>query len=126
MSNRAQRRAQKKAKPSYQRLTPQQQAARMMKQGISPKDLDKAFDDGFEQGRKVGLEGTYKICFAAVCLALNDAHKFGAGRCLRVLRKMQEYIIDTLTSAEAVHAVYKRMGLTIDFGDPVAWVDMED
>ena len=97
----------------------------LLRNGITPSDLDKAYEDGFEQGRKAGLDGTYKVCFAAVCLALNDLHKFGAKRCCDVLCKMQEYIINTLCSPEAVQAVYKRIGLTLDFGDPqcIAWED---
>ncbi len=35
-------------------------------------------------------------------------------------------MIDTLTSAEAVQAVYKRLGLTLDFGDPENLVDFND
>lgn len=124
--NRAQRRAEKKKQPSMmKRLTKEQQMNALLRNGITPSDLDKAYEDGFEQGRKAGLDGTYKICFAATCLALNDLHKFGAKRCCDVLCKMQEYIINTLCSPEAVQAVYKRMGLTLDFGDPqcVAWED---
>ena len=63
---------------------------------------------------------------AAVCLALNDIHGFGGKRCHRVLEKMQRYIVDCFTSADAVQAVYKRMGLTLDFGDPLNWIELEN
>lgn len=120
--NRAQRRAAQKQQPKWQRMSHDQKVAALLKNGITPKDLDKAFEDG----RQAGIEGTYKICFAAVCLALSDLHGFGGKRCQRVLEKMQRYIIDSLTSAEAVADVYKRMGLTLDFGDPESWVAWED
>lgn len=107
------------------RLTKEQQINALLRNGIAPADLEKAYDDGFEEGRKIGLDGTYKICFAAVCLALNDLHQFGAKRCCDVLCKMQDYIIDTLCSPEATQAVYDRMGLELDFGDP-KWITLED
>lgn len=78
----------------------------------------------YEDGRTAEINGTYQICFAAVCLALNDIHGFGGKRCHRVLEKMQRYIVDCFTSADAVQAVYKRMGLTLDFGDPLNWIEL--
>ncbi len=47
-------------------------------------------------------------------------------RCHRVLHVMQRYIVDCFTSADAVQAVYKRMGLKLDFGDPMNWIELED
>ncbi len=127
MSNRAQRRAEQKKKPGMvKRLTKEQRINALLRQGISPADLDKAYQDGYEKGRLEGVDGTYKICFAAACLALNDLHSFGAKRCCDVMHSMQDYIINTLCSPEAVQKVYKRMGLTLNFGDPVAWISLED
>ena len=118
MSNRAQRRAEKKKQPKWQKLTKDQKINALLKNGITPQDLEKSFNDGYERGRMDGIDGTYKICFAAACLALSDTNGFGAKRCHMVMEKMQEYIVDSLTSQEAVFAVFERMGLTLDFGDP--------
>lgn len=120
--NRAQRRAAKKQQPKWQRMTHDQKLAALVKNGITQKDLDSAYEDGCT----AGINGTYQICFAAVCLALNDIHGFGGKRCHRVLEKMQRYIVDCFTSADAVQAVYKRMGLKLDFGDPLNWIELED
>ena len=116
--NRAQRRAAKKQQPKWKSMTHDQKIGALLKNGITPKDLDSAYEDG----RTAGINGTYQICFAAVCLALNDLHGFGGKRCHRVLEKMQRYIVDCFTSADAVQAVYKRMGLKLDFGDPLNWI----
>lgn len=122
MSNRAQRRAAKKQQPRWQKLNHDQRLAALVKNGITPKDLEKAYSDG----RLDGINGTYQICFAAACLALADLHGFGRKRCRNVMEQMQRHVIDTLTSAEAVQAVYKRLGLTLDFGDPENLVDFND
>ena len=120
--NRAQRRAAQKQQPKWQRMSHDQKVASLLKNGITPKDLDKAYEDG----RTAGTNGTYQICFAAVCMALSDLHGFGGKRCHRVLHVMQRYIVDSFTSADAVQAVYKRMGLKLDFGDPMNWIEFED
>lgn len=82
--NRAQRRAAKKQQPKWKSMTHDQKIGALLKNGITPKDLDSAYEDG----RTAGINGTYQICFAAVCLALNDIHGFGGKRCHRVLEKM--------------------------------------
>lgn len=115
--NRAQRRKAEKAKPSWQRMSHDQKLANLMKQGISPKDLEKSYNDGYEQGRLVGINGTYGICFAAACLALNDLHGFGRKRLYHVMERMQHHVINSLTTSEACTEVFDRVGLELDFGD---------
>jgi len=122
MSNRADRRKKKKQQPKWQKMTKDQQINALFKNGITAKDLER----NYERGRLDGINGTYKICFAAACLAMNDLHGFGGLRCQKVLERMQHYIIESLTSAEAVNDVYKRMKLKVDFGDPESWIDWED
>ena len=122
MSNRAQRRAQRKHAPKWEKMSNQQLMRRITKNGITLEELKANYD----LGQKAGIEATYKICFAAVCLALNDLHGFGGVRCQRVLEKMQRYIIDSLSTAEAVEEVFERLGLTLDFGDAGSWVYLED
>lgn len=115
--NRAQRRAANKARPAWQRMSHDQKMANLLKQGISPKDLERSYNDGYERGRLVGINGTYAICFAAACLAANDLYGFGRQRCYRLMEAMQSHVIDSLTSTEACDEVFRRMGLELDFGD---------
>lgn len=122
MSNRAQRRAERKKAPKWEKMSKNQLMTRLTKNGITPKDLE----TNYNLGVRAGIDNTYKICFASVCLALNDTHKFGAVRCHKVLERMQHYIINDLTVAEAVHDVYKRMNLRLDLSDPEGWISMED
>lgn len=122
MSNRAKRRADRKQAPKWEKMSKGQLMSRLTKNGITLKDLEK----NYELGVRAGIGNTYKICFAAVCLALNDTHKFGAVRCHKVLERMQYYIINDLTIAEAVQDVYKRMNLKLDLSDPEGWISMED
>lgn len=121
MSNRADRRKAKKASrgvPGYHRLTADDRIAAMCKNGITPKDLEKEFERGRMDGFKTAAEPMLKTCYAAICLALNDVHGFGAKRCFDVLTAVDDYVANTLVSAEAIEEVLDRMGLELDFDSP--------
>mgnify|MGYP003305624409 CR=1 FL=1 len=122
MANRAHRRAERKQKPKWEKMTQDQLMKHLTKNGITLQDLE----NNYQQGLHAGIDGTYQICFAAVCLALNDLHGFGSLRCHRVCERMQHYIINSLTTADAVREVYKRMKLTFDFNNPESWIELED
>ena len=124
--NREQRRQQKRSKrgqvkkplPAYKRMTPDQRMDELVKNGITIEDLKTNYDNGFTEGFKAASEPVVKGIYAAVCLALNDLHGFNKKRCLDVLNKIDEHVIMSLTSTEAIDAVYERMGLELNFAEP--------
>lgn len=121
MTNRASRRASRKSSrgvPGYHRLTVDDRINAMCKNGITPQDLEKEFERGRLDGFKTAAEPMLKTCYAAICLALNDVHGFGAKRCFDVLVAVDDYVANSLTSAEAIEEVFDRMGLELDFGSP--------
>ena len=116
--NRRERRAQKKVKaPSYHRLTIEERQEKLMKNGITPEDLKRSYENGYRHGFAEASPATFKIIYAAVCLTLNEMHGFGMKRCRDVLNAVDACVVDHLTSAEAIEAVYKKIGLEIDFGE---------
>lgn len=118
MSNRADRRANKKSKvPGYHRLTKEQRYMGMVQNGITPKDLDRKYDEGYTAGRMEVATPVFKTIYAAICLALNDLHGFGEKRCFDVLCRVDDLVTNYFTSTEAVQDVFDRMGLELSFGD---------
>lgn len=116
--NRRERRAQKKVKaPSYHRLTIEERQEKLMKNGITPEDLKRSYENGYRHGFAEASPATFKTIYAAVCLTLNEMHGFGMKRCRDVLNAVDACVVDQLTSAEAIEAVYKKIGLEIDFGE---------
>lgn len=122
MANRHKRRQQWKQTPKWEKMNQDQLMRCLSKNGITLQDLER----NYNMGVHAGIDSAYQVCFAAVCLALNDLHGFGRIRCKRVMEKTQRYIIDSLTTADAVRDVYKRMGMKLDFGNPDCWLDLED
>lgn len=115
MANRKDRRAARKALPRWERtMTPEQRKAALVKNGITPEDLKREWDAGYQ----AGVEAFLKTSYAATCLALNDLHGFGYKRCKAVLQAMDRHILFTLTDVEAIEEVWKRLGLKLVFADP--------
>lgn len=116
---RAQKRAEKKPEPHYKSLTKQERMDALVKNGITIKDLEQNYTDGYNAGFKDACPSTFKTIYAAICLALNEKHGFGRKRCMDVLQEVDRIVIEYLTSMEAIDEVYKRMGLYLDFDEGI-------
>lgn len=113
--NRQQRRKAHKQTPAYLRETKEQLEKRLLKNGITPKDLEDNYNKGWSDGFTKAAEPVIQAAYAAVCLALNELYKFGSKRCSDVLNCMDGHMMYSLTSKEAIDEVYKRMKLRINF-----------
>lgn len=120
--NRQQRRAAKqsapKKKPVGHNLTTEEKKARLLKNGITVEDLQRNYELGYAKGIKDASMPTIKVIYAAVCLAMNKHWGFGRKRCVKLLRAVDEQLLETLTSAEAVQAVWDKMHLELHFDEP--------
>ena len=122
--NRQQRRAQEKKNrskkvPSYKKMTKEQRKEALVKNGITIADLEKEYEVGFEAGFNAASPSVIKTIYAAVALAANDLHGFGKKRTKELLKAIDDYVVDTLTSEEIINDVWKRIGLRLDFDDPI-------
>lgn len=111
--NRRERRAANKALPAWQRQSKEQKMAALVKNGITPEYVDKECAKHFDAGYRKGAEHTLKMVYAAVCLAANDRFGFGRRRCRDLLLAIDNHVLMSLTSEEAMDEVYERMGLRI-------------
>ena len=118
--NRQQRRAAKRRAPKkkgFHTLTKEQLMQNLVKNGITPQDLEKAYEDGLRQGLLQSGLPLIRSFYAALCLALQELHGFGPKRCYDVLTSTDQHITDSLCSAELVEEVLDRLGLEIDIHD---------
>lgn len=116
--NRQQRRAQQKAVPGYLRGSKEDKIKALLKNGITPQDLEQEYRKGFEAGFKAAAPATFKAIYAAVCLALHDLHGFGRKRCAQVLTTVDGHVLETLTSEELIDDVWSKIGLQLAFNEP--------
>ena len=96
-----------------------QRRERLMQQGISPEDLKKADEDGFQRGYKAAAIPTIQACYAAICLALHDEFGFGQTRCLRAVRAVDGRIVTMITDEDVRSEALDRLGINIRFEEGV-------
>lgn len=99
------------------RIADQEAFKRIQKNGITLEDLKNAETQGQQDGYMAGKTETLKLCYAAICLALNELHGFGMKRCKEVLNAVDEKVVYALNSEEEIQAVMDKIGLEISFKD---------
>lgn len=114
MANRKQRRAQKKAQPRYERMTQEQKKAALFKDGLTKKDMDKEYEQGYRAGEIEAI----KTIYAALCLGAHEVAGFGHKRLKELLRATDRHVLESVTSEEIMDEVFAKFGLTLNFGDP--------
>lgn len=117
--NREQRRKAKKQAPrktpAYRRMTIEERKDALVKNGITPDDLQKAFDKGWKEGFNCATSPVLKTIYAAACLVLHELEGYGAKRCKRFLQRLDDTVINALTSAETIDEVWQKIGLELEF-----------
>lgn len=90
---------------------------RLSQNGITPEDLEKNYDLGYHKGFSDASEPVIKGCYAAVCLALHDLYGFGKERCKKTLEAIDQHMLMSLTSMDAIEEVWEKVGIWLDFKD---------
>ena len=112
--------------PAYRGMTHEQKLERIFQQGISLEDLKREYQYGYEDGHAAASPTTFKTCYAAAILALHELLGFGRKRCQRVLRRMDEMVMEYLGSQEIIDAVWDKIGLKLDFNEPLDRIQETD
>lgn len=119
MSNRADRRSKKKQLPRWdKRFTSDQRMNAMCKNGITPKDLQDAYDKGYNEGVKRASDYSLKDAYAGFLMAAHEVFGFGPKRCKRLLYAADNRVVNSLSSDEAIDEVFTKLGVSINFYDP--------
>ena len=126
MANRASRRSDKKKMSRYQRMNPVQKEIAMIKNGITQKDLDDAYNRGYNDAVNITTDYCLKDAYAAFLLAAHEEFGFGHARCKRLLHAADNKVVNSLASHEAIEEVFEKLGLAIKFYDPERIIDILD
>ena len=112
-------------RPHWVPPTPQERLQSLIQNGITPKDLEREYNKGYKNGFSDATEPAVKTCYATLCLALKEEFGFGRERIKRALARTDQIVIETLTSAEAIDAVFDKIGLKLRFNDPFDRIEEE-
>lgn len=78
-------------------------------------DYRRGYKDGFSKAAPC----VTKTIYAAIALALSELYGFGRKRITDVLQTVDSHVLNTLASEEIIDDVWKRVGLVLDFNDPL-------
>ena len=109
------------AKPMTSRprnLTKQEKIDALLKNGITPQDLEKAWNDGVAAANRAMGDFYIRTCYAAAALAAHREFGFGAARVRKLLAAIDRIVLEEFTSDEAIDGVFAEIGLRLDFDDP--------
>ena len=116
--NRAQRRAAAKAQPRYVRmLTPEQRKAALVRNGITPEDVQKAHDDGWHEGFEAAGRETIRTVYAQVVRQLGK-RRWKPATIIQFMRAVDQGILESLASHEDIDAAFRETGIQLDFAEP--------
>ncbi len=85
-----------------------------------------AYNMGYNQGLQRGNEFSLKDAYAAALLAMRELCRYGKKRGRRLLKKMDEIVINRLLTEDLIDQVFAEMGVRIDFAAPFDRVEVED
>ena len=77
-----------------------------------------AYSMGYNEGLKRGTEFSLKDGYAAALLAMKEIGKYGSQRSRRLLKAIDEIVVNRLTTEELIDEVFERLGVRINFSDP--------
>jgi len=119
MSNRAMRRQIARAnKQTLQEMSRDAKKAALIRNGITIKDLEDNYNDGWEKGFAQGTTTTGSVVYAAIGIALHDLFGFGHKRILRTLQLVDKHVCEDISSIDTANELLEKTGIRLNFGEP--------
>lgn len=111
--NRAMRRKQVRDQMhEWVRTGKQEQVQRLVRNGITQKDLDECYEKGHEEGYKQGTDKTLKTVYAGVVLQLLD-NGYTDVDAIRFLRDLDNRLITSIDAGEDIEEVFDKTGVRL-------------
>lgn len=83
----------------------------------------KGFEAGFEEGRETGFKQasttTVRLIFGAIVISAHALFGFGQERCIRLLNRVYETMLETFTTSEMADRAFDEVGIEIDWDEPM-------
>lgn len=112
-ANRAMRRRQvREQMHEWVRTGKQEQVQRLVRNGITQKDLDECYDKGHAEGFKAGTDKTLRTVYAGVVLELLDSGN-SKEEAISFLSNLDRRLITSIDAGEDVEEVFQRTGVKL-------------
>lgn len=94
-------------------MTRQERIDALYRNGITARDLQRSFDEGFERGRSEGVTWGMDCLLGSLLLALHRQYGFGASRLSNVVMTAAQIQIEELTNRDVLDRLVEETGLAL-------------
>ena len=111
MANRAMHRQQEREQIREWRKSGEMgRVQRLIQNGITQKDLDKWYEDGFKAGLEEGSDAALRTVYAGIVLCLLDAGN-SRDEAISFPKSVDERLVVSIDAGEDIEEVYERTGI---------------
>lgn len=111
--NRAMRRKQVRDQMhDWVRMGKAEQVQKLIRNGITQKDLDDCYDKGHAEGFKAGTDKTLKVVYAGIVLEMLDAGN-SREEAISFLKGVDERLIRSIDAGEDIEEVFDKTGVKL-------------
>ena len=102
------------------RLTPQEELRlKFFRNGITEKDVQKAYEDGLKEGRKFAEDFAFHTIYAAFLITMIDKHGMDADKAVDLLIEIDRQTVICVEDNDLVKEAYEKTGIELSWTDAI-------
>lgn len=106
------------------RLTPQEELRlKYFRNGITEKDVQKAYEDGMKEGRKFAEDFAFHTIYAAFLITMIDKHGMDADEAVDLLTEMDHQVVVCVEDQELTDEAYEKTGVELHWDDAIERIE---
>lgn len=106
------------------RLTPEEELRlKFFRNGITEKDVQKAYEQGLQEGRRFTEDFTFHAIYAAFLITMIDHHGMDPDQAVDMLIEMDRQVILCAEDQELVDEAYEKTGIELHWDDAVGRIE---
>jgi hypothetical protein len=98
------------------RVTPEEELRlKFFRNGITEKDVQKAYEDGMKEGRKFAEDFSFHAIYAAFLITMIDKHGMDADEAIDLLVEIDRQTVLCVEDSELADEAYKKTGIELNW-----------
>ena len=105
-------------------LTPEEELRlKFFRNGITEKDVQKAYEDGLKEGRKFAEDFAFHTIYAAFLITMIDKHGMDSDEAVNLLIEMDHQVVVCVEDQELADEAYEKTGVELHWDDAVGRIE---
>ena len=101
-------------------LTPEEELRlKFFRNGITEKDVQKAYEDGLKEGRKFAEDFAFHTIYAAFLITMIDKHGIDADKAVDLLIEIDRQTVICVEDTDLVEEAYEKTGIELSWTDAI-------